>query len=64
MAQAILTVRPSQTPPELDQIGPALRGGGLGPLTLSDSWVRRLARCPASPGAVFRVRRATIRQQN
>ncbi|WP_168190222.1 hypothetical protein [Luteithermobacter gelatinilyticus] len=38
MAQAILAVRPSQTPPELDQIGPALRVGGLGPLTLSDAW--------------------------
>ncbi|WP_168190279.1 hypothetical protein [Luteithermobacter gelatinilyticus] len=38
MAQAILTVRPSQPSQELGQTGPALRVGGLGPLTLSDAW--------------------------
>ncbi|WP_138379153.1 hypothetical protein [Luteithermobacter gelatinilyticus] len=42
MAPAILAVRPSQRPPELGQTGLALRVGGLGPLTLSDAWVRRL----------------------
>ncbi|WP_138379587.1 hypothetical protein [Luteithermobacter gelatinilyticus] len=62
--QVILAVRPSQIPQELGQTAPALWVGGLGPLTLSDAWVRRLARCPASPGSVFRVRRAAIRQQN
>ncbi|WP_168190201.1 hypothetical protein [Luteithermobacter gelatinilyticus] len=36
--QVILAVRPSQIPQELGQSGPALRVGGLGPLTLSDAW--------------------------
>ncbi|WP_138379218.1 hypothetical protein [Luteithermobacter gelatinilyticus] len=56
MAQAILAVRPSQTPPELDQIGPALRVGGLGPLTLSDAWVRRLGQTPGPMPRIARRR--------
>ena len=52
------TAQPNPAGTGPDRPGPS--GWRLG----AAHFVRRLARCPASPGTVFRVKRAAIRQQH